>query len=72
MNPPHKDNNVNLIEKKPVKGLFSFMRPHRILLFHEKRDITYTKDASMLVKILVLSYSLQNDTSIFCGSLLYA
>ena len=72
MKPPLKNNNVNLIEKKPIKGLFSFMRLHRILVFHEICDIIYTKDASMLVKILVFSDFLQNDTSIFCWRFLYA
>ena len=70
--PPLKNNNVDLMEKKPKMGLFSLMKLHKILVFHEIFNIIYTKDTSMLVKILVFADSLQNYTSIFCRRFLNA
>ena len=70
--PPLKNNNVDLMEKKPKMSLFSLMMLHKILVFHEIFNIIYTKDTSMLVKILVFADSLQNYTSIFCRRLLNA
>lgn len=72
MKPSLKNNIVNLIEKKPIMGFFSFTRLHRILVFYEICNVIYTKDTSMLVKILVSGDFLQNYTSIFCRRFLNA
>jgi len=72
MKPLLKNNDVDLMENKPKMGLFSLMILHKILVFHEIFNIIYTKDTSMLVKILVFADSLQNYTSIFCRRFLNA